>query len=519
MKIKNKLILICIIMCLFICFAQNVEALDFTDNSPSDWYYSNVKIAADKGWVTGYNDGTFRPNNNVTYAEAVVMILRMEGINFNTNSNIWYEDAFIKAKENNYFPYFYIENYNNANNFITREDVFRIIYFAKDLNKLDSSISSVELFNDIDKTDEWQYVPINTLAYFRVVSGYDENGMYLVKPNNNITRAELCAILSRVNDLNIDRILNEYSGDIIEIRPKNYIEEPIVTETPGYVPIQKPTYSNLKGLRSTPVDIFADNWTLFNSMREMILSGYSEFYVKADLNAYNSTTVENRSSSILSLYSDAIYATFPIFTEGKEFNIDYEHIGNNQFLGKITISFRVGNGETKFAEYNRLVKYVQNDIQTLYSKGILNNTMTNRDKAIAVAEYISLNMQYDQSLSGKAHNPIGFYEGWNLVCDGYAGLFNVFMQELGYESYVISGNADGAHAWNLTKLDGQWLISDVTFADPVYYYNNVLTQNFNKDYIARTASELHKVDKENDVKYRTVDSSFLNHLGLTQYAN
>ena len=253
-------------------------------------------------------------------------------------------------------------------------------------------------------------------------------------------------------------------------------------------------------------------------MREVVQAGYGEYYVKADLNVYNSTTVENRSSAILSLYSDAIYATFPVFTEGKEFNINYEHIGGNKFLGKVTISFRVGNAETKFAEYNRLVKYVQNDIQILYSKGLLNNNMTNRQKALAVAEYISLNMEYDQSLNDKAHNPIGFYEGWKLVCDGYAGLFNVFMQELGFESYVISGSADGPHAWNLTKLDGQWLISDVTFADPVFYYNNVLTQEFNKDYIARTASDLHKVDKDtmiNGYKLGNKTNSSVSTINLT----
>ena len=519
MKLKNKLILICSIVCLFICFSQNVEALDFSDNNPSDWYYSNVKIAADKGWVTGYNDGTFKPNNNVTHAEAIAMILRMDGISFNNSGNKWYDDAFIKAKENNYFPYYYDENYSNANNFITRENVFRIIYFAKDFNKLDSNISNIDLFSDVDKTDNWQYVPINILGYFRVVSGYEENGNYLVKPTEYITRAELCTILSRVNDLKMDRLLKEYSGNSIDIKPKNYVEKPIEVEKPQYIPSQKPTYSNLKGLRETPVDIYADNWTLFNSMREMILSGHGEFYVKANLNKNSSNAVESRSSEILELYSDAIYSTFPVFTDIKEFNINFEHIGDNQFLGKITIKFREGNSETKYAEYNRLVKNVQNDIQTLYAKGLLKNNMSDRDKAIVVAEYISLNMEYDKSLSEKAHNPIGFYEGWKLVCDGYSGLFNVFMQELGFESYVISGNANGAHAWNLTKLGGQWLISDITFADPVYYYNNVLTQHFNKDYVARNSVDLHKVDAENDVNYRTVDSSYLNHLGLMQYAN
>ncbi len=38
------------------------------------WARNAIALAQEKGWVTGYADGTFRPNNSITRAEAVVMI-------------------------------------------------------------------------------------------------------------------------------------------------------------------------------------------------------------------------------------------------------------------------------------------------------------------------------------------------------------------------------------------------------------------------------------------------------------
>lgn len=43
----------------------------FDDVSPSHWAYQVIASAAKKGWVNGYEDGTFRPDNNITRSEAV----------------------------------------------------------------------------------------------------------------------------------------------------------------------------------------------------------------------------------------------------------------------------------------------------------------------------------------------------------------------------------------------------------------------------------------------------------------
>lgn len=45
------------------------------------WAAANIRTAAANGWVTGYPDGTFRPDQYVTRAEAVTMVNRMLGRN------------------------------------------------------------------------------------------------------------------------------------------------------------------------------------------------------------------------------------------------------------------------------------------------------------------------------------------------------------------------------------------------------------------------------------------------------
>ncbi len=49
---------------------------DFTDIA-GHWAEQEIERAASLGWISGYTDGTFRPNNAITRAEAMTMINRM----------------------------------------------------------------------------------------------------------------------------------------------------------------------------------------------------------------------------------------------------------------------------------------------------------------------------------------------------------------------------------------------------------------------------------------------------------
>lgn len=50
------------------------SAAKFTDVKTSDWFYKDVAIAAEKGYVKGYSDGTFKPNSPITRQEIASII-------------------------------------------------------------------------------------------------------------------------------------------------------------------------------------------------------------------------------------------------------------------------------------------------------------------------------------------------------------------------------------------------------------------------------------------------------------
>ena len=49
-------------------------AMDFNDIDASHWAYTNVQTLVNDGTVSGYGDGSFRPNGTVTRAEFVKML-------------------------------------------------------------------------------------------------------------------------------------------------------------------------------------------------------------------------------------------------------------------------------------------------------------------------------------------------------------------------------------------------------------------------------------------------------------
>ena len=58
-------------------FNQIEGSSNFTDVASSHWAAGYIGSAASQGWITGYSDGTYRPNNDITRAEAVTAINNM----------------------------------------------------------------------------------------------------------------------------------------------------------------------------------------------------------------------------------------------------------------------------------------------------------------------------------------------------------------------------------------------------------------------------------------------------------
>lgn len=83
--------------------------MKFTDVAQGSWYYNAVLWASQNGIVTGYANGMFRPNTNITREQLARMLYAHAGTpavsgdlnNFADGAKVsnWAKDAVIWAKE------------------------------------------------------------------------------------------------------------------------------------------------------------------------------------------------------------------------------------------------------------------------------------------------------------------------------------------------------------------------------------------------------------------------------------
>lgn len=71
MKLRKSLL--CVVMAVFLSF-QAFAVAPFSDVQSGKWYAEPIAYCKNKGFVSGYRDGTFKPNNNITRAEFCVML-------------------------------------------------------------------------------------------------------------------------------------------------------------------------------------------------------------------------------------------------------------------------------------------------------------------------------------------------------------------------------------------------------------------------------------------------------------
>ena len=94
---------------------------DYFSDISSHWAVEYINAAATSGWVQGYSDGTFRPNQAITRAETAAMINRISGRlverveDLLPDMQTWPDNATVNA-----WYYFYIQSATNSYNFTRR---------------------------------------------------------------------------------------------------------------------------------------------------------------------------------------------------------------------------------------------------------------------------------------------------------------------------------------------------------------------------------------------------------------
>ena len=185
---------------------EEVKSGSFRDVTSTHWAFASVERAAELGLVTGYSDGTFRPDTHVTRAQFVLMLWRMCGkpaaakaASFADASADWYQDALSWAVEKGYV------NGLSDTRFgpdapITRQQAMAILF------RLNGGQSGTELtltgiyeqtFADSTTIAAWAKDATWWAVYHELVSGV---GGSRIAPEANASRAQIAAILLRYAD-------------------------------------------------------------------------------------------------------------------------------------------------------------------------------------------------------------------------------------------------------------------------------------------------------------------------------
>lgn len=176
----------------FAVLATDIDKATFPD-IVGHWAEANIEALVNAGVITGYPDGTFKPNKTITRAEFATAVVKAfnlapkSGKVFNDTANHWAKDYIATAA-----AYGYVSGYNDTtfgpNDLITREQMALLIVNATGLTEANNA----KTFVDEANISDWAKDGVAIASGNNLITGYPDNTF---KPKGNATRAEAVTIL------------------------------------------------------------------------------------------------------------------------------------------------------------------------------------------------------------------------------------------------------------------------------------------------------------------------------------
>jgi len=181
----------------------------FSDMPVNHWAYKTVKLMQEKQIISGFDDGTFRPDELVTREQFATILSKTLDINKN-NEVIYYKDVSEDRWSKQYIDavgiYMYdasiTGNYHfSPENPAIREEMAVAVVKAKGLQNQVADYTVLDKFKDKDEIAE-NYKHYVAIAVENGIMSGNANGTF--NPKGNLTRAEIAALMSNVSELVVD---------------------------------------------------------------------------------------------------------------------------------------------------------------------------------------------------------------------------------------------------------------------------------------------------------------------------
>ncbi|MDD3226646.1 MAG: S-layer homology domain-containing protein [Tissierellia bacterium] len=192
---------------------------DIDGHWAKEWIESAVKI----GFVSGYEDGTFKPERTITRAEFSTMLNNAiqieitEKLNFSdVRESDWFYNEIQKSVAAGFFSG-YENNTFRPNNPIKREEVAKVVAGAITTGNIDGE--GATLLKDYNTIQEWAKESVNTVYNKGYILGYPDK-TYM--PSKALTRGEAVKIIFEIVDnenieygFNITNYNESYSSAVV----------------------------------------------------------------------------------------------------------------------------------------------------------------------------------------------------------------------------------------------------------------------------------------------------------------
>lgn len=175
----------------------------FIDVSESDWFYSSVVYAKDHNIMTGLSEESFAPNDKLSRAQCAAIIYRMMGspeVEFkqqfsDVKKGDWYASAVTWASQTGIVSGYGNGLFGSEDN-VTREQMATMMHRYANYLALDTIPKMTEIsdYTDSDKVSSYALDAMKWAVGYGLISGTTTTTL---SPVGNTTRAECAAISQR----------------------------------------------------------------------------------------------------------------------------------------------------------------------------------------------------------------------------------------------------------------------------------------------------------------------------------
>ena len=182
-----------------------VPTVTFPDVASNDWYFNAVKFNAEKGYVTGYSNGTFGPSNNIQRQDFVLILSRIAGADLSAyegqnggfsdvQAGSYYASAVAWAKDKGIVTGYSADNFG-VGTYISREQISLILCRYLNGSASGDVDTILNAYSDGGNTSPWAKAGVA----WAVENGIIGNSDYL-NPNGNAGRAEVAQIIYNMSN-------------------------------------------------------------------------------------------------------------------------------------------------------------------------------------------------------------------------------------------------------------------------------------------------------------------------------